>query len=160
MNLDITDFFKRSDYFDYLVTKQLSHINPNWELIWNQDNQQYEPEEQSFAQDVNTLIEELSQLNPPAKYHDHEDRLAEHCKQHLGWDIKKVGNRWQGHDYASILEQGGFRDVATKDLMLAASGRIRAAINRGQLHFDQMELFHQKMLADVLAIILYHRWNA
>jgi hypothetical protein len=39
----------------------------------------------------------------------------------------------------------------------AAAGRIHAAIDRGQLHFDDMEWSHQVILAGVLAAILYHR---
>ena len=59
-----------------------------------------------------------------------------------------------------MLEQGGFNDIDEKNLVLSACGRVKAAIDRGQLHFDDMEKFHRKMLADVLAIILYHRDNA
>ncbi|EBF8391669.1 hypothetical protein NBB52_05625 [Salmonella sp. NW1172] len=57
----------------------------------------------------------------------------------------------------SILEQGGFSDEDQKNLCLSIAGRIRAAINRHQFHFDDMEKSHQKILADVIAIILYHR---
>ena len=41
--------------------------------------------------------------------------------------------------------------------MLAAAGRIRAAVIRGQTHFDQMEESHRRMLAALLLVILYHR---
>lgn len=64
-----------------------------------------------------------------------------------------------GHDYASILEQGAFDDVDERNLLLAVSGRVKAALDRGQMHFDDMEESHRKMLADVLAIILFHRDN-
>lgn len=31
----ISAFFKQSELFDYMVTRPLSHIVPNWELTWN-----------------------------------------------------------------------------------------------------------------------------
>ncbi len=78
----------------------------------------------------------------------------------LNWKIEKVGSRWIGENYAAILEQGGFNDFDELNLVLAAAGRIKAALARNQCHFDEMEQSHQKMLADVLAIILYHRTDA
>ncbi len=160
MNTKIKEFFEWSDLFDYMVTRQLSHIRENWELTWDDGEKIYKPEEESYAEVINALVTEISILEPPELYHDNEDCLAAYCKQRLGWDIQKVGNRWLGSDYASILEQGGFNDIDEKNLVLAACGRVKAAIDRGQLHFDDMEKFHRKMLADVLAIILYHRDNA
>jgi hypothetical protein len=106
---------------------------------------------------INDLVIELSGLNPPPKYHDNEDRLAEYCKARLGWDIKKVGAHWVGSDYASILEQGAFDDIDQNHLRLAAVGRVKAALARGQLHFDNMEPCHRDMLAEVIVIILYFR---
>ncbi len=142
-----------------MVTRQLSHIRSNWELTWDHSKNIYTPEEDSYAEMINDLVLELSSLNPSNKYHDNEDRLAEYCRERLKWDIKKIGNRWVGSDYASILEQGAFDDLDEKNLCLAACGRIKAAIKRGQLEFDDMEDFHRKMLAAVIAIILYHREN-
>jgi hypothetical protein len=159
INEKVINFFQCSDLFDYLVTKQLSHIKSNWELIWNHDEKKYMPEEDSYAEMINDLVVKISKLSPPNKYHDNEDRLAEFCKTNLGWDIKKNGNHWVGHDYASILEQGAFDDVDERNLLLAVSGRVKAALDRGQMHFDDMEESHRKMLADVLAIILFHRDN-
>lgn len=154
---NLRDFFRRSDLLDALALRQLSHIKGNWELTWNHDLERYEPEEDSFAEKVNDLIDELSSVEPPQRYHDNEDRLAEHVVNRLGWNIRKVGSRWVGQDYPFILEQGSFGVEAQKDLLLAAAGRIKAAIIRGQHHFDDMEESHRKMLADVLAIVLYHR---
>ncbi len=65
----------------------------------------------------------------------------------------------RGDSYTVILEQGGFDDEDQQNLILAAAGRIIAAINYNQLHFDDMEKGHRNMLAEVLAIILYHRYN-
>ena len=105
--------------------------------------------------DFNQLIEDLGLVEPPEKYHTNEDGLAEYVIANLNWKINKVNGRWIGADYALILEQGGFHDI--ENLILAAAGRIKAAMDRNQNHFDDMEEFHQKMLADVIAIILYHR---
>jgi hypothetical protein len=153
----IREFFSWSEIFDHMVTRQLSHIKSNWELTWNEDPKESDDEKDSYAQKINELIMELCEINPPYRYHDHEDRLAEYCRDNLGWNINKEGRMWKGSDYASILEQGGFSDQAQKNLCLAVAGRVRAAINHKQIHFDNMESRHQVMLADVMAIILYHR---
>ena len=157
MDSRFVEFFGWSDLLDHMVTRQLAHIRENWELTWDHKIKKYESEEESYADLINELVLELSDIEPPEKYHDNEDRLAEYCKASLNWDIRKIGNRWVGSSYASILEQGSFKDWNQKDLCLAASGRIKAALHRGQMHFDDMEEFHRKMLADVIAIILYHR---
>ncbi|WP_346836588.1 hypothetical protein [Microbulbifer sp. SAOS-129_SWC] len=157
MNQKIKDFFSCSELFDYMKCRQLSHIRGNWELTWSHAEEIYEPEDDSYADLVNKLIDQLCLLDPPIKYHDHEDRLAEFCRERLNWDIKKVGNRWIGSEYRSILEQGGFDDEEEADLCLAACGRVKAALERDQLHFDDMESSHRAILSDVIAIILYHR---
>lgn len=155
--IDTKTFFHNSDLLDRLILRPLSHIKSNWELTWNNKKQKYENEKDSFAQLLNQLVKELGSVNPPARYHDNEDCLAEYVKSNFNWKIKKVTGRWEGEDYAAILENGGFHDSDEENLILAAAGRIKAAINRGQLHFDDMEQSHQKILAEVLAIILYHR---
>lgn len=48
-------------------------------------------------------------------------------------------------------------DELAADLVEATAGRIKAAIDRGQNHFDDMERSHQVILAGVLVAILYHR---
>ena len=157
MNKCVIEFFQWSDCFDYMVTKQLSHVRPNWELIWDHENEEYEPEADSFSEVINNFIIELSKITPPRKYHDNEDILAEYCKSNLGWDIEKKGNRWVGASYTFILEQGAFEDVNQEELLFAISGRIKAALHRGQKHFDDMEETHQIILADIITIFLYHR---
>jgi hypothetical protein len=157
MDERIKTFFSCSDLFDHMVTRHLSHIRTNWELTWDHTEKIYEPENDSYAEMINVLVIELSKLDPPAKYHNNEDRIARYCKENLNWRINKLGNRWVGSDYPSILEQGGFGDIDEKDLCLAVCGRVNAALDRDQMHFDDMEEFHGKMLADMLAIILYHR---
>ncbi len=155
--IDTKEFFRNSDLLDQLVLRQLSHIKGNWELTWDEEKQGYIPEENSYADLLNKLIEEMGQVDPPAKYHDNEDCLAEHVKSNCNWDIKKVNGRWIRADYPSILEQGAFDDIDKNNLIFAAVGRIKVAIKQKQFHFDDMEQSHQRMLADVLAIILYHR---
>jgi hypothetical protein len=75
----------------------------------------------------------------------------------LKWAIRKDGDRWVGEDYGLILQQGGFRDINEQNLVLAAAGRIHAALDRNQLHYDYMEDSHRRMLGAVIATILYHR---
>lgn len=129
----------------------------SWELKWNAEDNEYEREEGTFATLLNELITELSKTVPPTKYHDNEDYLAEYVKQSLNWNIHKEGGRWIGVDYDAILEQGGFKDINEQNLVQAATGRIKAAIDREQNHFDDMEDSHKRMLAAVMTIIIYHR---
>ncbi|MCG7855485.1 hypothetical protein MD537_00770 [Flavihumibacter sediminis] len=155
----IKEFFANSETLDYMSLRQLSHISLNWELFWNHGKKEYVREDGSFASLLNDLINEMANTTPPAKYHDNEDVLAQYVIDELKWKIEKVGNRWVGDSYESILEQGGFNDIDEKNLVLAATGRVKAAIENGQLHFDEMEEGHQNILAGVIAIILYHRYN-
>lgn len=155
--IDTKAFFGQSDLLARLALRQLSHIEENWELIWDDEDKKYEPERDSYAEKVNQLIEELGQIVPPRKYHENEDCLAKYVIDNLNWRIETANGRWIGVEYAAILEQGGFNDIDEKNLKLAVAGRIRAAIDRNQHHFDDMEHSHQKMLADVIAVILYHR---
>lgn len=78
----------------------------------------------------------LSEVDPPHKYHDNEDRLAEHVRDNSGWKIRKVKRRWIGVPCESVLEQGEVQDIDQKNLVLAAAGKIKAAVDRGQLHVD------------------------
>lgn len=82
-------FFKQSELFDYMVTRPLSHIVPNWELTWNLKENRVEPEEDSLAEEVNRLLDEISEVQPPKEYHANEDVLAEYVKSHLNWNIYK-----------------------------------------------------------------------
>lgn len=157
METKIKAFFANCDFLDYMVLRPLSHINMSWELTWSSLDNEYEREEGTFAPLLNDLITELSTTIPPAKYHDNEDCLAEYVKQSLNWNIHKKGGRWEGDDYNVILEQGGFKDINQQNLIQASSGRIKAAIDRGQNHFDDMEVSHKRMLAAVMTIIIYQR---
>lgn len=151
----VRDFFARSDYLDYRVLRPLAHIRPLWEIIWDRDTNTYEPERGSFATMLNELVDRLARAEPPARYHDHEDRLAEFARDKFGVPIRKVGNRWEGADYPWVLEQGAYKDGDQGDLVLAAAGRVRAAIQHGQISFDEMEKSHQRILAEVLTIIIF-----
>lgn len=128
-----------------------------WELTWDFEEEKYLEEEGSYAALLNELLKELENVTPPACYHDSEDRLAEYVLEHLKWPIYKVGTRWVGADYESVIEQGTFHDLNEQDLILAAAGRIRSALMRGQKHFDNMEPSHRRMLAAVLSVILFRR---
>lgn len=151
-------FFANSTLLDLEVLRPLSHIRGNWETTWDVENQEYLEEGDSFSGLLNALILEIDSTSPSARYHDNEDRLAEYLQDRLKWPIHKKGNRWVGPaDYKAIIEQGGFSDLNEQELIKAAAGRISAAIERGQLHFDQMEDSHRSILAHVLSVILYHR---
>ena len=159
------EFFKPSDFMEHEVLRPLSHIRANWELQIDSKTGRYLEEEDSFAALFNALIDELATTQPPLRYHDNEDRLGEHVQKHLNWKIQKSGSTWVNQDwtrlhpsdYLALLEQGGFDNKGVRNLVLAASGRVLAAIRRGQMHFDDMERSHQVILAGVLAAILYHR---
>ncbi|MDQ4420970.1 hypothetical protein OOT33_11065 [Sphingobium sp. DEHP117] len=141
------------------VLRPLSHITMNWELKWDDNAQAYLPEEDSFAAIRNQTIHDLSETRPPRRYHENEDSLADFVIEHLHWPIRKKRGFWVGAGYNSILEQGGFHDLDQFDLLQAAAGRVHAALDRQKTHFDHMEHSHQRMLAAVLSIILYHRGN-
>ncbi len=153
----MSDFFRKSTDLDWMVLRPLSHIYPYWELTWDEEKGEYETEEDSLAENINQLIKEIYRTDPPKKYHDNEDFLAEYVVKNLKWEVKKVGNRWICGDYPNLLEQGGFGDIDEKNLVKAAAGRIKAATDFGQKNFDEMEEGHKKILAYVMAIILYHR---
>ncbi|HDS1810215.1 hypothetical protein [Pseudomonas putida] len=143
MDIRIRDFFAQSDMLDYAVLRPLSHLNLCWELIW--DGEGYVDEEYTFSGILIRLIDRMASVTPPKKYHDNEDILAESVIASLKWKIEKVGNRWVGADYASILEQGS----------LATAGRVAAAIKHGQHRFDDMEDGHQTILAAALSILVF-----
>ena len=150
-------FFSCSDTLDYLVLRPLSHIRSNWEITWDERSLSYFAEEDSYAELLNRLIEDIALSCPPVRYHDNEDKLADYVISNLKWTISKQGNLWVGADYNSIIEQGGSNGVDQCDLVLAAAGRVKAAIERGQGHFDDMEESHRRMLGAVMSVVLYHR---
>ncbi|MGL1957882.1 MAG: hypothetical protein OCD00_11275 [Colwellia sp.] len=151
------DFFDRSDFLDYEVLRPLSHIRGNWELCVGSGEYHFEDEEGSFAKELSELIDELDSTEIPLRYHDNEDTLAEYVRDKFNTEIKKVGNRWVGQEYQIILQDAGFFDFNEKNLVQSAKGRIVAATKFGQNHYDDMEDGHRKILAIILALILYHR---
>lgn len=153
----VRQFFAWSDLLDHAVLRPLSHVRSNWEITWDHATAQYLPEDDSFASGLNTLIEEIARTDPPARYHDHEDTLAEIVRDRLHWPIHKRRNRWIGADYESVLENGSCGDADQVELVLAAAGRVRAALARGQMHFDSMEASHRRILGAVMAIVIFHR---
>ena len=154
----IKEFLSNSEELDIYVTRQLSHVAPNWELTWDEENNRYIEEENSFALLINNLIVDLGNTEILEDYHEKEDIVANYVNVFLNWAIVKKGKRWTGAEYQSILQQGGFHDYNQENLMHGAVGRIRTAMQFGQFGFDDMEYGHKKILGDLLTTILYHRW--
>lgn len=150
-------FFAHSDYLDRMVLRPLSHITTNWEAHW--DGEEYAPEHDSFAADLTATIDLIAKSPRPLRYHDNEDELAKRVIEDLKWPIQKKKGRWEGADYPSILEQGAFKDFEQKNLLSSAAGRVHAALDFGQKHFDEMEDGHMVMLSAVMTIIIYHRYS-
>ena len=142
---------------EYMVFRPLSHIAPNWEAFYDEAEKRYSPEPDSLAFDFNQVVDLIATCPRPPKYHSHEDILAENVAHDLNWQIQKDKNRWVGEDYSLILEQGAFKDTDQHNLIAAAAGRVHTALDLGQMHFEDMEDGHQKVLADLLRAILYHR---
>ena len=153
----IIAFFAQSDFLDRFVLRPLAHIAGNWEATWGGVDVGYLPEENSFAADLNAVIHLIADHPRPARYHDHEDRLAELVLNELKWPIQKKAGRWIGHDYEMILENGALHAFSSRELIAAACGRVHAALDFGQDHFDVMEERHQQILAAILTIIIYCR---
>lgn len=153
-------FFARSDALDYLCLRPLDHIAPSWEVVWDLDGLRCVPEEDSFAADLNLAIDEIAGAVRPPRYHDDEDALIEAYLGASKWPQQKKGNRWIVADYASLLEQSASADLHEARLVSAATGRVHAALDLGQMHFDSMEEGHRRILAQVVTIILYKRYCA
>lgn len=84
----VWDFFAWSDgLLDYHVLRPLSHVTLNWEARWDHASGRYASEADSFADDLNAVIDLIAACDPPARYHDHEDVLAERTLRDLGWPI-------------------------------------------------------------------------
>jgi hypothetical protein len=166
MNMNnIRNFFKPSEFMEHEVLRPLSHLRANWDLYIDSESGRYLEEDDSFAALFNALIDELAVTQPPLRYHDNEDRLGEYVQKNLNWKIKKSGSTWVNQDgsrlhpsdYLALLEQGAIDAQGIRNLVLASSGRVHAAIQRDQIHFDDMERSHRIILAGVLGAILYHR---
>jgi hypothetical protein len=106
---DVRAFFACSTWLDHMVLRPLSHIAPSWETSWNDDDNRYEPEAFSFADDLNRVIDLVATCPRPLKYHDHENLLVEAVIRKRKWPLQKKGSRWIVADYASILEREDLR---------------------------------------------------
>jgi hypothetical protein len=159
MEYNFKSFFANSQELDYLVLRPLSHMDLNWELSWDQHNEVYKTEGGQFAEVLNKLIVEIAKTNPPIKYHDNEDCLAEYVKSTLNLKIYKERGRWLGTDYETILTQGGFEDLNEENLIHVLAGRIKAAIDRKQNHFDNVEKSHKNIIGFVMSIVIYLRYD-
>jgi hypothetical protein len=127
---NIRGFFARSDDLDRMTLRPLSHITLSWETQWDFENERYEPEYDSFTDDLNVVIEQLADCARPASYHLHEDQLAENTLRQLRWPIQKKKGRWIGADYATILEQGAFGEMP--NLISAACERGGGGFGHGR----------------------------
>lgn len=151
------DFFENSEGLDYMVLRPLSVYTMNWELLWTEDNNKYIEEPNSFAALLNQLLLEISNCPVPVDYHKYEDILAENVIKDLKWPLKKVGKKWVGADYQSIITQGGFGDYDQENLIKAVAGRVARAKSYGHVNFEDMDNAHARTLAFILTAILYHR---
>lgn len=157
MENEIRDFFYNSEQLDYMVLRPLSHLNGDWELLWDEQNERYEQDGNTFANLLNELIEEIAKTTPPKNYHHYEDSLIELAKKKLNWNIQKDAGRWTVKDYRAPLVEGAYFDFKQEKLIQAASGRIQAAIARGQTEYDTMDNGHQFILSVVMSIIVFQR---
>lgn len=154
MDVRVKEFFAHSENLDFAVLRPLSHLNACWELIW--DGEGYVDEEDTFSGILIRLIDRMAKTSPPKKYHDNEDILVESVIASLGWNVEKIGRRWEGADYVSLLEQGSIgNSINQGELFLATVGRVVAAIKYGQNRFDDMEKGHQTILAAALSILVF-----
>ncbi|PHR71091.1 MAG: hypothetical protein COA66_10240 [Arcobacter sp.] len=142
----VEKFFFKSDMFDVLILEPLEHIRGNTDLTYDGILHFFTPEGNSFADEVNQMLKELHNTIVPNAYHENEDILANNVIKRHKWNIYKENSRWKGNDYDEL------------NLLAAAAGRIKSAFDHNTLHFDDMEKGHQKILADILSIILYHRF--
>lgn len=150
-------FFAQSELIDHDVLRPLSHIKGNWEVSWDDHMQRYAHEDDNFAKHLNVLIDDIANTAISDRYHDNEDVVANYLAAKPGSRIQKKGGRWIGASYGWILEQGGFDDIDQGELLTSAIGRVAAALQFGQMTYDDMEQGHRLMLADILTIMLYHR---
>jgi hypothetical protein len=155
----VRDFFAHSLVLDHDVLRPLAHVKGNWETTWDDTTLRYEHEEDSFAKHLNALVDDIADTAVSTRYHDNEDVVANYVAVRPQSGIVKKDGRWIGASYGWILEQGGFDDIDQGELLTSAIGRVAAAIERKQLHYDEMEKGHRLMLGDILTIILYHRSN-
>ncbi len=135
----------------------LSYIKSDYELEWI-DGKLVESDT-SFALYLNQLFDELENVVAPKNYHKYEDRIAKYCASEED-SIYKKGKFWVGDDYGWILESGSYHDINEENLILAIAGRVKAALNRKQKTFDEMEERHRLMLSELLRCFIYHRINA
>jgi hypothetical protein len=160
------DYFAQSEMLDYTVLRPLDHVFGNWELIWDSAEYKYRPEEDSFADHINILIQEIASSIPPDNYHYYENKLAEMYDAVKRGELKldnsgkiwinastgcRVSKEWVGH----MIEQSRSGSDSLPDLVLAASGRVAASMKHGISHFDELDHGHMEMLAIVMMVILF-----
>jgi hypothetical protein len=163
---NVVTFFARSDWLDYAVLRRLSHVAGNWELTYDGDF--YKPEDDSLADHLNVLIEEIGKTFPPKNYHHYENILAsQHYDTKSGGVILSKSKRiWLNsatkkpipkEQLGFYIEQGAIGNSDVPELVIAAAGRIATAMKHGVEHFDDLDSGHMSMLAEIMTIILFVR---
>ncbi|MEO9168505.1 MAG: hypothetical protein ABI230_08890 [Aestuariivirga sp.] len=162
---NVVDFFSSSDLLDHDALRPLSHIKFSWELT-SGDSDIYRPEDDSFAVDLNMLISQIAGASPPANYHYYENSAAR-LYAYLNsdryalikgfWCDAPSGIRLSSEEVCGMLEQATAGQDDVPSLVLAAAGRVNAALRFGQTHYDEMEVGHRLMLAGLITIILFRR---
>lgn len=84
-------FFSNSEELEIYVTRKLSHIAPHLGLTWDEESDQYQEEDGSFASQLNRLIEDLNETQIHENYHEKEDVVAEYVNTFLNWGVVKDG---------------------------------------------------------------------
>ena len=162
---NVMAFFSGSCLLDGEVLRPLSHVRSNWELMPDIGGL-YEIEEDSFAGMLNSLVSEIAATTPPSDYHSYENSVAAYMNlvrdetytlRKGRWRYAADGRTLSVHELTYMLEQASCDSNDIPDLVLAAAGRVRAALKFEQHHYDEMEGGHRIMLAALLTIILFRR---
>lgn len=159
-------FFRRSSFLDHAVLRPLSHVSPDWELQSDGDDDHYLEEDGSLAAHLNVLIENIANSSPVLDYHSHENELASGYQEVSSGEIYLEGNLWLDRKTGRPIEKdmvghmieqstAGWDDLP--ELVLAAAGRVAAALRFGISHFDDLDSGHMQMLAVIMTDIIFRR---
>lgn len=163
----ILGFFYRSDRLDYTTLRPLSHVRSNWELVGSESGDPlFEEEEDSYAENLNVLIDEIAAASPSYDYHKLENQIAADYTDAINgryflkgtlWHDKQTGQPIQKDDVGHMMEQASSGSDDVPGLVLAAAGRIATAMSYSVGNFDDLDRGHMEMLAIDLMTILFRR---
>ena len=144
------DFFYNSHDLDRMVLKPLEHINPNWELTWDEEKEEYKPEDGSFAEKLNKLIQDIEIADSPQQYHDNEDKLANNVLESLNWEIEKI---LQSDGYSAYNAFEGTKDVCLIACLAHIRRHMELALDENKSLAEYalkqiQELYHIEQIAD------------